>query len=105
MKSFKKYIEEGTGAVNTTIQSPDVHGVHGNNLAALENPNVVKSLNAYIGALAKVNHELPDQAINHIRQKLMRVGLEFGATPVMEGNKGNFSLPLRSLYPPFPLIL
>ena len=41
MKSFKKYIEEGTGAVNTTIQSPDVHGVHGNNLAALENPNVV----------------------------------------------------------------
>ena len=24
----------------------------------------------------------------------MRVGLQFGATPVMEGNKGNFSLPL-----------
>ena len=96
MKSFKKYIEEGTGAVNTTIQSPDVHGVHGNNLAALENPNVVKSLNAYIGALARINHELPEQAINHIRQKLMTtVGLEFGATPVMEGDKGNFSLPLR----------
>ena len=96
MKSFKKYIEEGTGAVNTTIQSPDVHCVHGNNLAALENPNVVKSLNAYIGALARINHELPEQAINHIRQKLMTtVGLEFGATPVMEGDKGEFSLPLR----------
>ena len=96
MKSFKKYIEEGTGAVNTTIQSPDVHGVHGKNLAALENPNVVKSLNAYIGDLARINHELPEQAINHIRQKLMTtVGLEFGATPVMEGDKGNFSLPLR----------
>ena len=95
MKSFKKYIKEGTGAVNTTMQSPDVHGDHGNNLAALENPNVVKALNAYVGALARQTHELPEQAINHIRQRLMtRVGLQFGATPVMEGNKGNFSLPL-----------
>jgi len=93
MKSFKKYIEEGTGAVNTTIQSPAVDGTD-INPAALDNPNVVKALNAYVGALARMTHELPEQAINHIRQKLMRVGLQFGATPVMEGNKGSFSLPL-----------
>ena len=94
MKSFKKYIEEGTGAVNTTMQSPSVDGTD-MNMSALDSPKVIRALNAYVGALARVNHELPEQAINHIRQKLMRVGLEFGATPVMEGNKGNFSLPLR----------
>ena len=93
MKSFKKYISED--GVNSTVQSPDVNGVHGNNMAALDNPNVVKALNAYVGALARQTHELPEQAINHIRQRLMtRVGLQFGATPVMEGDKGNFSLPL-----------
>ena len=93
MKSFKKYIEEGTGAVNTTIQSPAVDGTD-INPSALDNPNVIRALNAYVGSLARMTHELPEQAINHIRQKLMRVGLQFGATPVMEGNKGNFSLPL-----------
>ena len=93
MKSFKKYISED--GVNSTVQSPDVNGIHGNNMAALDNPNVVRALNAYVGALARQTHELPEQAINHIRQRLMtRVGLQFGATPVMEGDKGNFSLPL-----------
>ena len=91
MKSFKNYIAED--GVNTTQQSPSIDGTD-INPAALENPSVVRALNAYVGAIARVAHELPEQAITHIRHKLMRVGLRFGATPVMEGEKGNFSLPL-----------
>ena len=91
MKSFKNYIAED--GVNTTQQSPSIDGTD-INPAALENPSVVRALNAYVGAIARVAHELPEQAITHIRHKLMRVGLQFGATPVMEGEKGNFSLPL-----------
>ena len=37
MKSFKKYIEEGTGAVNTTMQSPSVDGTD-MNMSALDSP-------------------------------------------------------------------
>ena len=91
MKSFKNYITED--GVNTTQQSPSIDGTD-INPAALENPSVVRALNAYVGAIARVAHEMPEQAITHIRHKLMRVGLQFGATPVMEGESGDFSLPL-----------
>ena len=91
MKSFKNYIAED--GVNTTQQSPSIDGTD-INPAALENPSVVRALNAYVGAIARVAHEMPEQAITHIRHKLMRVGLQFGATPVMEGESGDFSLPL-----------
>ena len=56
MKSFKNYITED--GVNTTQQSPSIDGTD-INPAALENPSVVRALNAYVGAIARQAHELP----------------------------------------------
>ena len=90
MTSFKNYITED--GVNTTQQSPSIDGTD-INPAALENPSVVRALNAYVGAIARQAHELPEQAINHIRQKLMRVGINFGDVQ-FTGEEGEISVPL-----------
>lgn len=89
MKTFKQISESGVGP---HAQS---RAMDGNlNMAALENPSVQRSLNAFVGAIANQNYELPEQAISNLREKLMRVGLEFGTVPTMSENKGSFSLPL-----------
>lgn len=97
MKTFKQVIQEnqknfvGSG-VGTHTQPRAMDG--NMNMAALENPSVQRSLNAFVGAIANQNYELPEQAIASLREKLMRVGLEFPTVPAMTENKGSFSLPL-----------
>ena len=89
MKTFKQISESGVGP------HAQPRAMDGNmNMAALENPSVQRSLNAFVGAIANQNYELPEQAISNLREKLMRVGLEFGTVPAMSENKGSFSLPL-----------
>ena len=90
MKTFKQVIKESGVGPHAQPRAVD-----GNlNMAALENPSVQKSLNAFVGAIANQNYELPEQAISNLRERLMRVGLEFPTVPAMTENKGSFSLPL-----------
>ena len=99
MKTFKQHIKEGhmqskygAGQVgSTTSVSPEDSNMGAHNI---ENPEVLKKVNAFVGAIANQNYELPEQAISNLREKLMRVGLEFGTVPAMSENKGSFSLPL-----------
>ena len=89
MKTFKKYIKEGVG--------PNSQGFPMDNQinpAALANPRVIQRLNAYVGAIAGEQTKIVEDAIANLRQKLMRVGLQFGEVPMFEGDSGSFSLPL-----------
>ena len=70
MKTFKEITEAAGVGPHAQVTSLD-----GNmNMAALENPQVIRSLNAYVGAIAKQSYELPEQAISALREKLARVG-------------------------------
>jgi hypothetical protein len=95
MKTYKQYNITENGGVGPHSQATSLDA--NLNMAAIDNPKVVRSLNAFVGAIARQNFELPEQAINSLREKLMRVGLQFGKTPTVEGKSGSFSLPL-SLY-------
>ena len=64
------------------------------NMSALSNPVVLQKLNAYVGAITNEETKKVEDAISNLRQKLMRVGLSFGAVPMFEGKSGSFSLPL-----------
>ena len=66
-------------------------------MSDFSNPEVVKRLNAYIGRIADVDHVLPEQTINTLRQKLMRFGLSFGKAPMMTEDSGVMDLPLTSM--------
>ena len=93
MRSFKKFITEGGGpGVGTTDQNLAVD--FNINPSAVQEPEIVKKLNAFIGAVANAEFILPEHGIDKIRRSLSRVGFYFGATPTMEGQSGSFELPL-----------
>jgi len=86
MKTFLEY---------SSVKATDgTHIDEDGNLMDLSDDSVVEKLNAFVGSIGMKEYLVPEKAVDELRQKLMRVGLQFGATPVMEGNKGNFSLPL-----------
>ena len=102
MKSFKSYVKEdnrglsrmgGLGVGTTHSQAVDMSI----NPAAISNPQVIRRLNAYVGAIANMEYMLPEHALNKLREKLGRVGFAFGEIPDMTEKSGSFDLPLSML--------
>ena len=89
MKSFKNFFKENVG---TSDQNMAVD--QGINPSEIQNPKVLKALNAYVGAIANMEYMLPDHALNKLKEKLGRLGFSFGAIPEMTEKSGSFDLPL-----------
>jgi chromosome condensin MukBEF MukE localization factor len=100
MKSFKSFISENSNGVNklggvgvgTTQDQQAVD--HNINPSAINNPKVLRSLNAFVGAIANMEYLLPEHALNKLRSSLNRVGFSFGEIPEMTESSGSFDLPL-----------
>ncbi len=67
---------------------------NGLNASEVQNPRVLRALNAYVGAIANMEYILPEHALTKLRNALDRVGYSFGAIPEMTEESGSFSLPL-----------
>ena len=84
MKTFKQHIREEGEGIGTHDQNSvedgwmGVHNVH--------NPDVLKRVNAFVGSVAMKEYLNPQQAVDELKNKLMRIGLNFEAT--IEGDKG-----------------
>ena len=89
MRTFKNFIKENVG---TSDQNMAVD--NGINPSEIQNPKVLKALNAYVGAIANMEYMLPEHALNKLKEKLGRLGFAFGAIPEMTEKSGNFDLPL-----------
>jgi len=66
----------------------------GINPSEIQNPKVLRALNAYVGAIANMEYILPEHALNKLKEKLGRLGFSFGAIPEMTEKSGSFDLPL-----------
>ena len=91
MRSFSKFIIEGRGP-HTSDQS--IATDNGLNPSEIDNPRVLRALNAYVGAIANMEYILPEHALTKLRSALDRVGFSFGAIPEMTEQSGSFDLPL-----------
>ena len=91
MRSFNKFITEGRGP-HTSDQS--IATDNGLNASEVQNPRVLRALNAYVGAIANMEYILPEHALTKLRNALDRVGFSFGAIPEMTEESGSFDLPL-----------
>ena len=91
MRSFSKFIAEGRGP-HTTDQSRATD--NGLNPSEIDNPRVLRALNAYVGAIANMEYILPEHALTKLKNALDRVGFSFGAIPEMTEESGSFNLPL-----------
>ena len=89
MKSFSKFLKEGVGTSDQQIAVDN-----GINPSEIQNPRVLRALNAYVGAIANMEFMLPEQALTKLRSALDRVGYSFGAIPEMTEQSGSFDLPL-----------
>ena len=89
MRTFKNFIKENVG---TSDQNMAVD--NGINPSEIQNPKVLKALNAYVGAIANMEYMLPEHALNKLKEKLGRLGFSFGAIPEMTEKSGSFELPL-----------
>ena len=81
MKTFKGYLKEASvmkpsGVGTHTYSTPVEDGVM--STANLENAEVLKKVNAFVGAVADGEYLNPQAAIYGLREKLMRIGLQFG---------------------------
>ena len=89
MKSFNSFIKENIGTSDQNM-AVDMNI----NPSAISKPQVIRRLNAYVGAIANMEYILPEHALNKLRNSLSRVGFSFGAIPEMTEESGSFSLPL-----------
>ena len=89
MRTFKNFIKENVG---TSDQSVAVD--QGINPSQIQNPKVLRALNAYVGAIANMEYILPEHALNKLRNSLSKVGFSFGSIPEMTEKSGSFQLPL-----------
>ena len=90
MKSFKNFLSESGVGTSDQNMASDM----GINPSEIQNPKVLKTLNAYVGAIANMEYILPEHALNRLRNSLSRVGFSFGETPEMTESSGSFDLPL-----------
>jgi hypothetical protein len=85
MKTFKKYIHEGVDGVGVeTANSPADSNIGVHNI---ENPDVLKRVNAFVGAIAEREYINPSFAIDELREKLKTTGLTLGPVD-MSGDNG-----------------
>ena len=90
MRSFKNFLSESGVGTSDQNMASDM----GINPSEIQNPKVLKTLNAYIGAIANMEYMLPEHALNRLRNALDRVGFSFGEIPDMSESSGSFDLPL-----------
>ena len=59
----------------------------------LSDDSVIEKLNAFVGSIGDKEYLNPEGAVNELRNKLMRVGINFGDVQ-FTGEQGEVSLPL-----------
>ena len=83
MKTFKQHIKEGgmlqskygAGQVgSTTSVSPEDSNMGAHNI---ENPEVLKKVNAFVGAIAEQEYINPQAALEQLGNKLKTIGLDW----------------------------
>ena len=89
MKSFQDYIsEDAPGAIPGVASHISQTG--GSDTYDIQNADVLKRVNAFVGSVGDMEYIKPQQAVDSLREKLNRIGLN--VSPVaMEGTSGKIS--------------
>ena len=99
MKTFKQHVKEGMdrgkyGAGNVGVETSNavedsVIGVHN-----IQDPDVLKRVNAFVGSISECEYLKPQFAVDKLREKLQRIGLDIGDVDI-KGDKGNITTEVK----------
>ena len=90
MKTYKQFIAEA-GVVG--LQHQTSVDVNGQDTYDITNPDVLKRVNAFVGSIADREYLIPENAVDQLRNFLMRIGLQFPKVEMPEGT-GSVTVPL-----------
>ena len=99
MKTFKQHIKEAASGDETIgVGSADTHqapiedssmGVHN-----IENADVLKRVNAFVGSIAEREYLSPQHAVDQLKEKLARIGLDVGEID-LNGDNGKVTAEIK----------
>ena len=89
MKTYKQFISEA-GVVG--LQHQTSVDVDGQDTYDITNPSVLKRVNAFVGSIADREYLIPENAVDQLRNFLMRIGLTFQKVEIPES--GGVTVPL-----------
>ena len=87
MKTFKQHVKEGMSPLGVGVRTSNA--VEDSALGAhnIDNPDVLKRVNAFVGAISEREFIKPQHAIDELREKLNRIGPNVSAVD-MNGDSG-----------------
>ena len=90
MKSYKQFVVE----TPTVGVGEPVNQTGGTDSYDIQNSEVLKRVNAFVGSIADREYLIPENALHQLKNFLERIGLEFEMPELPEGN-GNVTVELR----------
>ena len=89
MKTFEQFLTEGPHVgVSTTVNQTGTTDTYD-----VQDPSVLKRVNAFVGSIADREYLIPENAIHQLKNFLERIGLSFEMPTLPEGN-GSVSVDL-----------
>ena len=82
MKSFQQFLTEGPHVgVSTTVNQTG-----GSDTYDIQDPSVLKRVNAFVGSIGDREYLIPENAVHQLQNFLERIGLSFETPTLPEGN-------------------
>ena len=96
MKTFKQHIKEGSDKTAAAVGSQTTKSVEDGSIGVhnIHDPDVLKRVNAFVGSISECEYLKPQFAVDKLREKLQRIGLDIGDVDI-KGDKGNITTEVK----------
>ena len=99
MKTFKQHVKEGYkqgkyGAGMVGVETSDAVEDGSIVVHNIQDPDVLKIVNAFVGSIAEQEYIKPQYAVDKLREKLQRIGLDMGDVAI-KGDKGKITTEVK----------
>ena len=96
MKTFKQHIKEGSDKTAAAVGSQTTNSVEDGSIGVhnIHDPDVLKRVNAFVGSISECEYLKPQFAVDKLREKLQRIGLDMGDVDI-KGDKGKITTEVK----------
>ena len=94
MKTFKQHVKEGMSPLGVGVSTSNAVEYSALGAHNIYNPDVLKRVNAFVGAISEREFIKPQHAIDELREKLNRIGLNVSAVD-MNGDNGKVTAEVK----------
>ena len=86
MKTFKQHIKEGSDKTAAAVGSQTTNSVEDGSIGVhnIHDPDVLKRVNAFVGSISECEYLKPQFAVDKLREKLQRIGLDIGDVDIKD---------------------